>query len=273
MFAKLLKHEWQANVRLLSLLCGCAVGLGCIAAVILRIITSNWDAIIENDTAALFLIPAFFFLLAVFLGIILLSPCIQYILLYRFYKSRFTDEGYLMFTLPVKTSHLFLSSTVHFAIWYAIYFVTLIISLGIAIGLGPVWQSEVLEIFKMGYSEMSTGFNEILGPGYILSGIFSLLVMGCYSIVAPMSAVVLGASIAKKHKVLTIIGILIGLSMVTSTVTGIITSLTQFLSLTIDDILALATVTPLLTCIVPLVFTIGGYFLSIHIMQHRLNLP
>lgn len=273
MFTKLLKYEWKANVGLLSLLCGCAVGLGCVAAVILRILTANWDAILESDTAVLFLAPSIIFLFAAFLGIMMLYPCIKYILLYRFYKSRFTDEGYLMFTLPVKTSHLFLSSAIHFMIWDVIYIVVLIVSLVIAVGFGPVWPDEITREIVTSSIEIPSGFRETLGSGYTLTGLLSLLIMWIYEFVAPMSAVVLGASIAKKHKVLAIIGILIGLSTVTGTASGIISGILQLIAYTVDNVQLIATLTPLLSSIVPLGFIIGGYLLSIHIMKRKLNLP
>lgn len=273
MFAKLLKYEWKSNVRLLSLLCGCVLGLGCVAAVVLRLVTGNWDRINESDAAVLFILPAFVFLFVAFIGVILFASCVQYILLYSFYKSRFTDEGYLMFTLPVKASHLFLSSAVNLLIWSAISFIIIAISLTIAIGFGPVWSKEISMEIKSAFAEMPADIGDILGPGYMLVNLFSIIVMWIYSIVAPMSAVVLGASVAKKHKVLAIIGILIGLTTVTGTANGLISGLAQFLAFTVDDIMTLATVTPLLNCIVPLLFTVGGYCLSIHLMKNKLNLP
>lgn len=273
MFAKLLKYEWKSNARLLSLLGGCTLGLGCVAAVILRLLTANWDRIIEKDAAVLFMIPAFIFLFVAFFGIMLFAACVQYILLYRFYKSRFTDEGYLMFTLPVKTSHLFLSGAVNLLIWSAISFVVIAISFVIAIVFGPVWPEEVTTELKSALTQMPADMGDILGPGYTLTTLFSFIAMWLYSIVGPMSAVVLGASVAKKHKVLAIIGILIGMSVVTGTASGLISGVYQFLALTTDDIMKIATFTPLLNCIVPLIFTVGGYFLSIHLMEKKLNLP
>ena len=273
MFAKLLKYEWKANVKLLSLLGGCALGLGCIAALVLRLLTGNFETIADSEIAVLLMIPSVFFLFAAFMGIFLFSVCVQYILLYRFYKSRFTDEGYLMFTLPVKTTHLFLSSAVNHLIWSAIAYVVIILSFAIAIGLGPVWPDEFTREFSTAFTEMSILSNGVFGPGYAITGIFSVLVMGVYSVVGPMSAVVLGASLAKKHKILAIIGILIGLSMVTGMASGIITGLAEFIVFAMDDLSLFTTIMPLLNCIVPLALTIGGYFLSIHIMKHRLNLP
>ena len=274
MFAKLLKYEWKANVKLLSLLSACVLGVGYISAIVLRLLTQNWGDITESDTGILLMIPSFIFLFLAYLGVLLYSASVQYILLFRFYRSRFSDEGYLMFTLPVKTSHLFLSNAVHMMIWSAISVTVVILSLVIAIGFGPVWPKYASITFKSAFIEISSVFKDLANTGYIITGLLSVVIMWVHGIITPMSAVVLGASVAKKHKVLAIIGILVGLSMVTSIASGIVTGIAQVISITSrGNIEFITTITPLLNCIVPLGFTIGGYFLSLHIMKRRLNLP
>ena len=273
MFAKLLKYEWKANIGLLGLLIGCALGLGCVATLILRLLTGNWDAIFEHEASIILLIPAFLFLFVSFLGIMLYGASVQYILLYRFYKSRFTDEGYLMFTLPVKTHQLFLSSAVNMLIWGIIAVVVIIVSVGVPFLLGPVWPEDAAQEFRAVFADMSFVFDDILGTGYTLTSLLSYIAMSLYSIVVPMSAVVIGASVAKKHKVLTIIGILIGISVISSTITGTISGIAQLLLFTADNIKLVTTIPSILTSIMYLGFTIGGYFLSTYIMKHRLNLP
>ena len=62
-----------------------------------------------------------------------LSLCVTLCTVIRFYKNFFTDEGYLMFTLPVKTSDLILSKTLVAVIWRLISFLFIILSVfGIA---------------------------------------------------------------------------------------------------------------------------------------------
>lgn len=274
MFTKLLKHDLKANAGLLGLLGGCALGVGCLAAVVLRLLTTHWEQITAKDELMLILIPAILFLFFAYLAIILYGVCTQYILLFRFYKSRFTDEGYLMFTLPVKTSHIFLSGALNILIWSLIAVVVIIASLAIAVGIGPAWTEEVLEEIRWAFGDMRFFFSEVTTHGYGIGMVLNVLIMGLYSIIAPMSAVVLGATIAKKHKVLAIIGIMIGISMVTSTINGIITSVMQLLLMSAQgNVESITTLTPLVSSIVPLLLAVGGYFLSIHLMKKKLNLP
>ena len=274
MFSKLLKHDFKANAGLLSLLAACALGIGCVAAVILRLLTTYWDQLSSKDEFALLLIPAFLFLFFAYMAILFYSVASQYILLFRFYKSRFTDEGYLMFTLPVKTSHIFLSGAVNLLIWSLIAMIVVCASLAIAIVIGPAWTPEVLAEVRWIFSDMQFVFSDVITPGYSLATIVYMLVTVVYGIIAPMSAVVLGATVAKKHKVLAIIGIMIGLSIVTSTVTGIISGISQFLMFAAEDNLSLyMSLTPLLSSIFLLLLSVGGYILSVHFMKRRLNLP
>ena len=269
MFAKLLKYEWKANVRLLTLLSACALGLGCVSAVILRLLTTNLDILMVKDEGILFIIPAILFLFTAYIGIILYATGTNIILLLRFYKSRFTDEGYLTFTLPVKTSHIFLSGALNNLIWNVIAIIVVLSSLAIAVGLGPEWSASAVEEIDMSFDVLFNAFT----PGYAVSIAFCFIAMALYALLAPMIAIVLGATAAKKHKVLAIIGIMIGLSAATSTANGFISGILMIATFTSDNTLLFTTLTPLLQSIVPLFVAVGGYFLSIRLMKRKLNLP
>lgn len=274
MFAKLLKHDWKASSGLLLLLSGCALGFGCVAAIILRLLTTYWDVINEKEEFALVLIPAFLLLFVAYMAIILYGTATQYILLYRFYKSRFTDEGYLMFTLPVKTHEIFLSGAVNMLIWSLISIVVIAASLAIAVVVGPVWDEEIVRELRWAFTGMDGVFSDSFTPGYVIALVFSAISYTMYAIVSPMTAVVLGASAAKKHKVLAIIGFLIAFSIVTSTLTSIVSGVMQFLMFAWEDKIQLITMlTPIISSIFPLILSVVGYMLSIHLMKKRLNLP
>ena len=197
------------------------------------------------------------------------------ILLYRFYKSRFTDEGYLTFTLPVKTEHIFLSSALHILIWEIICVIVVLTSALIIIFTG-------IPISEIGYKEfayaMSTFFSEL---GILFdSKVFQIymivlpIAMIASGVLLPMSCVVIGSAIAKKHKILATIGIYYGCSTVTSIISGMISAITTIMIIqSAADPAILEMITPLLTSIIPLLMGIAGYFLSIHLLKNKLNLP
>jgi hypothetical protein len=95
MFSRLLKHEWRASAPLLGLLSLAAGGIGILATVVLRILVNYagdlfWK--IEGfGTVIVVALGMFLFFSAVALCVY--AVAVQFILLYRFYKNKYTDEG------------------------------------------------------------------------------------------------------------------------------------------------------------------------------------
>ena len=129
MFGKLMKHEWRSNRYLVLLLCALTAGSGLLAGGALRYMT--WFVASGNDAVA----SAYSVLLTI--AVILFLGCSflpMYLFAYRFYKSRFTDRGYLMLTLPVTTHQHLLASI--FTTLIAIVLVSLTAVVSVAVGLG-----------------------------------------------------------------------------------------------------------------------------------------
>ena len=120
MFAKLLKYEWKATSKLLGVLSLAALGVGVVGTSVLKILVVSFADGIGDGLEGfipVILIPAMimivFALIAYAFGSVI-------ILMYRFYKNKFTDEGYLTFTLPVNSHQIFLSSLLNMLIWLMI---------------------------------------------------------------------------------------------------------------------------------------------------------
>ncbi len=109
MFRKLLKHEFRATRGFLGIACAAAVGSGLLGGCSLRYLIyaadSQTDASVPVVFFALVLVAAFFALFACCVAMLVMQVG-------RFYNSRFTDEGYLTFTLPVSGHQILLSSLV-----------------------------------------------------------------------------------------------------------------------------------------------------------------
>lgn len=273
MFTKLLKHEFKNTAGLLSILCACILGVGALAGVSLRIIIEAANRVEDSDIFALASIPAAMFLFVAYLSVIILFAAIPLVLYYRFYKTRFTDEGYLTFTLPVKTSSIFLSSAVNTLIWEVIggCAVLLAVLLLVIIGI-PAWAIADLpeDFFSYFFEDI---FYSLPLPSMITAVL--TVAVGCVNgIVVSMSSVVLGASIAKKHKLLAAIGISYGVSMVNSVISGILSTVMQLaLAASFTNIELMLTLSGCISLLLPVLLIIGGYILSIHLMKHKLNLP
>lgn len=160
----------------------------------------------------------------------------------RFYKTMYTDEGYLTHTLPVTEGKLLFSKTLISGIWM------LVISLGIVLSvfglftfmidamlpagysLSDFWREfrdvydmELKEIFELAEAELGMNFR-----GYLIYLIVSLILSAFTSIMTLFGAISMG-QLFTKHRVLMAIVSYIGISVFkgifTSVVEGIITNI------------------------------------------------
>ena len=107
MFAKLLKYEWRSSRKTIATLCavilisGLLIGSTTFAMV-------RWDSL-SSGSDVLAIIPVLLISLCIMAAAVSCAASVFYVL-WRFYKSRFTEEGYLTYTLPVNNHFLILSS-------------------------------------------------------------------------------------------------------------------------------------------------------------------
>lgn len=156
MLKKLVKQEWKSffPAPTITMIILTVVTLILMAT----FMTSFWDeSNIFVELFASLTILTYIFCLAA------LSFCVTICTAVRFYKNLFTDEGYLMFTLPVKTSDLLLSKMLVAVLWKLISIVFTMLSIfGIAtVGISYLsdmsivhFFQEFFDLFKDALSEM-----------------------------------------------------------------------------------------------------------------------
>ena len=284
MFSKLLKHEWKANWRLMSILTLAAFGVALLGTIALRVLVNYGDMISESDSILVLLLFPLGMLVAVsYIAIAIYVAAVSFVLLFRFYKNKFTDEGYLTFTLPVKTHQIFISSGLNMVIWMVISVVLMLLMYAMMFLCGSATEGlinmEVFEPFQgmdILWEAIAEGLTEIFGKGFGPLLLLNLLIAPFASVVQSMTCVTLGAVIAKKHKILAIIGISYGVNMILSIVSSVVMNLPSLLLIADPSMESTALY---FTAMLVLVFllqagiTVGGYFLSTHLMKHKLNLP
>ena len=285
MFSKLLKHEWKANVGLMSILTLAVVGVGILGTIALRVLVNYGDTITQSESVlVLLLFPLSTLVFVSYMGIAVYVAAVGFVLMYRFYKHKFTDEGYLTFTLPVKTNHIFLSSGLNMVIWTVISFLVALLMYAMMLLCGTaqegLFNDDIVEAFSsLGIFIDGIGeeFTELMGAGFVPLLILNVLVVPLFSTVIAMTCVTLGAVVAKKHKILAIIGISYGVEMVLSILLSVVTYLPLFIAAIIDPSMEspmlYITLTLILTFLLQAGITVGGYFLSTYLMKHKLNLP
>lgn len=276
MFAKLLKHEWKDNNRLLWILTVCVAGIALLATIFLRLAFPAMLEAEESELMVLFVLPVFLLFFLAYLSILAYSVAVHYVLLFRFYKSRFTDRGYLMFTLPVKTHHHFTVPAVHMLIWQVISGVITIACIMLLFLVGTDWfvMTESGDIFQEFWYLFQFVFGDAFGMSYLATLAVTAVVQCVSSIVIPMACIVVACTIAKKHKVLVSIGLIYGVSTVMGIVSYIIAMIPMFMILAADNNAdSFLILTQVMSWIMPIALTVTGYILSVKLMKNKLNLP
>lgn len=276
MFAKLLKHEWKASAGLLSVLSLAVLGVGILLAVLLRVITV-WESKIPSGMWE----PIWVLIGGAALAIIAYVIGSQLILLIRFYKNKFTDEGYLTFTLPVTSHQILLSSLLNFLIWTLITTAVAAGTVLMALSVGTakeglfnreLWDSGILYLLRQMYTVEN-------GVSYGILSVVSIVISGISGVMVMVTAITLGAVVAKKHKVLAAFGfyyaIKMGISILSSGIS--IASLVFMLHNagfgTDGQILAQMNFITVCEMALNLAIMIAGYFVSNWLIKRKLNLP
>lgn len=216
----------------------------------------------------------------VFLGIFMLTMAF---LVYRFYKNFFTDEGYLMLTLPVRTPSLIFSKLTNAWIWMIFSGVIAIFSLYITIGhfeeltdsLSSAWDSIKALIDREGdYIKDELGV-----PIWVFVVELVVLALAYLTrfILSWYASVSFGNLIAKKHKIIGTLFSYFLLFIITTILLSlyltVITTLIPDYYDKLNDSSGRALQTVVFGSIgIYSVFSAGLFAFTNYIMKHKLNL-
>ena len=284
MFSKLLKYEWKASWRLLSILSLAAIGAALVGTIALRVLVNYGDRLSEsNSHLTLLLMPLSLLVFVSFMVLVIYAAAVLFVLLFRFYKNKFTDEGYLTFTLPVTNHQIFLSSAVNMLIWSVISVVLVILLFVVMILIGTSTSGFInmelirdIQSMEEIWRALAQAYGEILGDSYGILTLISILISPVYNVVLAMTCITLGAVVAKKHKILAAIGIYYGANTVLGILSSAITTVPSLMFIG-NDGLAFSdryfTLTMVAQLLIYAAVIVGGYFLSTKLMKNKLNLP
>ena len=274
MFAKLLKHEWRSTREMLGILCLISLGaslLGGLTMCYLFYVSSH-----DGGGSEALKILSVLFMIAAMIALAVVGVAAVVVYMGRFYKSRFTDEGYLTFTLPVNTHQNLLASLVNTAIGMVL--ITLVICLsgclwmviafaGVEGFYETVWEY-FPELWEKFWSLVQTHAGEIPW-GVVARGMLSALTGAINSLVMLMLAVTVGSLIAKKHKILAAVAVFYGIHVLISIATAFLMSATVALS---GGALAAMSGYFGRTALLMTALSLGGYFLMYWLVDRKLNL-
>lgn len=268
MFRLLLKHDWRSVRGVLGLLALVCLGAGFVGGVSMRnmILLAG-----QNDSSVFLTVITMFSIVICFITMGITVGGTLFFCIWRFYKSRYSDEGYMTFTLPVTTHQILLSSLVTTLL--AMLCMTLVLVLGIgtlasiAFTAIPDFYSVAVREFPQLWSEITHAFREEAGP------FLSMLVYSPVALVAEviilMLSVTIGSVVVRKLKILASIGIYYGINVVLSLGNTVIMVASGLLSSNSVGFYNRYFIYP---AILMLLLGTGGYFLMHYLASKKLNL-
>lgn len=205
MFSKLVKYDLRAIFKYWW--------IAAVTSAVLSVVGGFCVRVLNNEVNAEEYVEVQVFaglgLFIVIMGLVLFYVLTEVLILLRFYKHFFTDEGYLTFTLPVRKTSLFNSKVLSSMIFICVTQLALVLEVFVILAIGlpeyifsPKLLNGLAELARM-FVEDGLLYNIIILFEIIVI-LTALQVLGMLFIYI---CITIAAVIAKKHKVLAAIGI------------------------------------------------------------------
>lgn len=270
MLTKLLKYEWKSSYKIVLLM-----NLFIVITTLIGILTlfaQIWDTASETVSSIGVLLFMFYFLSITFVSVV-----VSIYIAVRFYRSMYTDEGYLMHTLPVTKNQLLLSKTIIGTIHFVLTTIVVLVSIFLLIyfvstQLSPATKAAI-------QFELSTNDLAELADAFATNRIFKIILIVIFFIASSLNGVLLcfsGISLGQlfiKHKVIGSIICYIGLYTVLQILSSFVTL--PFTGLTLLSDISLSTLLNVgitIELIFMIICNIAFYCLSYYILNKKLNL-
>ena len=269
MFRLLLKHDWKSVRGILGLLCLICVCAGALGGVALRMLIISMD---QPEFSALRTVLAMGSVMACYIAIIICALGTLYFCIWRFYKSRYADEGYMTFTLPATAHQILLSGLTNTILAMICAFAAVFVSVGLFffIGITAVegFYDDMFQGIPYLWEEFRAAFSH--EKSLFLTMFLFAPVAAVAEIVIMMLSVTVGSVVARKLKVLAAIGIYYGIQVAVSIATSVLMVITGLTAVNSEALLDHFFLYP---TILMAAMGVGAYFLMHWLASKKLNLP
>lgn len=296
MLGKLMKYEWKNTWKAgVLMLLGMFV-VTVIGCVVLRmpggLVAEIADGNNMNATQSWFVLSSFVATLILYVIMLLASTWGMLIFLgIRFYRSMYTDEGYLSHTLPVTANQLFLSKVLVSGVWYlfitigiGISVVALIVSLMTGLlNIGELssvltqYNGNIWEFLADAFYELGRTYEEEMGINLLHYGITLLLtyVAGPFIAMVTLFGALTIGQLSSKHKGFMGILVYAGVTILSSIIGSTVQSAFMFGANVANSASGITVSTNSaydINVITSLLFAAIMYGVSYYIMNRKLNL-
>lgn len=279
MLGKLIKHEWKAVWKVPTLLIGILMIIAAIAGLTfsLPIWDSDW---IGLPMSGIMLIMLFYVaMIGVGIGITIY-------LAVRYYKSMFTDEGYLTHTLPVTARQILVSKVIVISVWELIGSIAVFVSLGVFGGVAVLSlaskEGEFATLVMEALKEVGQLWNMPFFKDFQFFGISTvgMELVSCFSGTMIIIASITMGQMIRKHRILGSVGAYFAISAVIQGIAMVIMFPITIKMITDNAFLyrfetspfSFYTILWVVISIVYLAVGIGLYILSEYLLRRQLEL-
>lgn len=289
MLGKLIKHEWKSVYKVGSILLLAMLAVTVIGCVVLQMPWLKDLFAGESNLGEVQEVILVFTLMISFILYIFLLVGITYgILIYlgvHFYKTMYTEQGYLTNTLPVTPHQLLISKTLVSGIWYVLIEIAVILSMvalvcSFVAGLGTTEGYTLAEALEMVWSEFSLVFeSEFKGTmiHFMIYMVVAMLISPFAAMLMIFGALTIG-QLSRKHKAAMGILAYFGISMVNMVISMIVSMIysVSLVASSINDPYAVNEMDMMgiydASMVIVIVMAVVLYFISHYILSKKLNM-
>lgn len=294
MLGKLLKHEWKSTLKLPLVLAFFIILMTILGCLSFRL--PLWTEIASGSSSSFDFFDLLAILILVTYYISIIVAAFVFIIYFgvRFYKNLYTDEGYLMHTLPVTTRQLIVSKLLISALWNFLSSLLVFASMmalmySCLTTLIPkeAW-AEVSPILKQYLPEIAATFKNYAGISFTGFSIFFFFftILSSFSGMAIIYVCISIGQLFKKHKVAASVVTYLVVTTLVQTITtiAILPTSFRFVNIATSSIMSnnpievaiapFASMVPIFyfTAIASIIITVVCYFVSEYITKRNLNL-
>lgn len=283
MLGKLIKYEWKSTYKV-----GLILLLAMVMATLMGFLTfqapmwrnmggrSTYDTM---GTAMLDVVSMFSFMLYVMLLMGAIYAAFIYFVVH-FYKSMYTDQGYLLHTLPVGKNEILVSKILVSSIWVYLVYIAMTLSIIVFVvsmvsSISGESYASVLGAVPDFFGEINYWFSDIsdLVTGYCVITVITLIVGVPAGMIVLYGAVSFG-QLFSKHRVLMAIVGYVAIMVIRGIFGAVLQALLSFGTAIIDDGEFIGTMYASMfsTLILNLLLAVGGYLLSYYVTARKLNM-
>ncbi len=284
---KMLRHDLKSVWKVWRILAPVALLAGVIGGIAVRLLDTDLDEIIPDSINWILYLTSS--LVSLYWPMILTAFVMVTLILIvvRYYKNFFTDEGYLTFTLPVSRAQLLNSKIIMAFIWMAATAVVCVlayVAFIVITQVGNPGYDPGFDVEPSVPSEEDPIFGEYGVLFFLLELIVLVVVAPAADILLLLLCVTLGAVIVKRAKLVLGLGLYYGINTAIGVAiyaffVGIMIVLVAILGETADEQTAITMAqlaiygTPALGILLFGALGVGSYLINMKLIKEKLNLP